>query len=392
MNIQDSSLYSPINKSKIYAHQFIKQCHTDELLPMMSHLDEDNNYRRLRDDEYGPELIKKFKNTLNFVPETLPSFQRIAYGSIMITEESVANEITSKFNSQIKIDMENGTYEHKTLCNRSEEIAGLIFLTFEDLIGPDLIDCEDLPKYSVLCDIIENNIKTKIINEFPWLIKYSNYINKEYYGFSADKLKIKMNYMLDDASMGCEDGKGGLFLSGLLSELEVYSNTIAYQNNKKFGMISQILIPSGLPEKRKWSQIDVGITLVGKRRLNEDILVGLQRDCMNKLHFKVHDDVLNKGNMNHPSNKYYYGGLKNGVGFEGHEIHVWEILYLDQIEYVECANSKGSSSNFCRCKIRGEIISRNLNKVGTNHNKSNLKNSGKTTYKAKNKKNVTINV
>jgi len=352
--IQNKKLFGSY-KNLDFLKKKIKPIHLEQFKNNMSSLTKNNSFRQCQN------VYEKNDFNFEFIDEKISKVQRSTAGAIIITDSNIADKILNPFNDAKKIAMENGSFAHKTLCEQRDEIAGLVFLTLDDLLGGPDVNYAEIPN-DELCSLIENNIQIIVKQNYPWIIKYSEHILKDYYSISAERLRIKLNFLLDDAVYGegsLGESSGGLIINGLLDELEEYQNQLGSSpNNRKYGMICQILCPSGTPEKRKWFQIDVGVSFSGKRLAGETIEKVLNRECMEKLQLRIHPDVLKKASFNDPNNKLYYGGLPMGIGYDGHEIRIWEVLYPDQFEIIK---EVPSSYTFCRCEERNKIIQKKSN-------------------------------
>ncbi len=286
---------------------------------------------------------------------------RIGAGSIIITRESIGTEIANNFNYKQKRNIKSRTFEHKILCEAKNEPAALIFVTLRDLVG-DLYEedkYKDLSQKEI-CELIQNNLCEILENEVPWILGYSKHIIRDYYNIMINKVKIKLNFILDN---GDYENNNGLLINGILEELEYYEYNCSF--NEDIGILCQVLIPSGLPKSKKWTQIDIGITVSGKRNYKENIKDALVRETSEQIHIKISDQILNKSSKGYPlSNKFFYGGLDNGAGYEGYEVHLWEIFYFDQFEILK----EQISNKFCKCKEREKIINDHKKIIKQNKN------------------------
>ncbi len=134
--------------------------------------------------------------------------------------------------------------------------------------------------------------------------------------------------------------------------------------NDNIGMMCQVLSPSGLPRNRKWVQIDVGISFVGKRNYLENMYDAVIRQVRLNIKACVHNDVVAAGFANP---RLYYGTIdaedkKVENNYEGYEIFIWEVLYEDQIKFIGEDNFVG---DFCKCKERYASIE--IHKINSNN-------------------------
>jgi hypothetical protein len=188
-------------------------------------------------------------------------------------------------------------------------------------------------------------------------------------GVYEDNVYKKKTYITDHIY-------GGLLINGLIEELLYYQSL---GDDYDFGMICQVLAPSGLPENKKWAQIDVGISFAGKRLFRENIIDAMRRESKEEIHIEMVDQsVITRGSMGFPlTNKLFYGGMPNGEGCHGFEIHVWEVLYENQIRIVD---EVPLNYSFCQCRERNKLISHLCEKKPRNKNgkkKMALKNKAK---------------
>jgi hypothetical protein len=272
--------------------------------------------------------------------------QKSAFGSIIITTKEIGTRICNEFNEKQKKHISEKTFSHKFLCERRDEASALLFLTLRDLIGNNFVD-EYKQKREEICEYIAHNIKGIVKQRLPWLVEFSTNILLDYYGLSANRLKIKSNYILDDedydeSQLG-KVTKGGLILNGLLDELDFYEKKLP---TKCIGFICQILSPSGLPRNRKWAQIDAGITSIGKREYKKDLLESAIENLHKTTNIILHADMTNCHNT------VYYSSLPDGSGYEGYTIFIWEAFY-DDVLYLE---DIPINKSFCKCAQRNSII------------------------------------
>jgi hypothetical protein len=285
--------------------------------------------------------------------------KKLSIGGIIITRRSIAEELIKSFNHRQRTHMQEKTFPHKFLCERREEAAGLIFLTLQDMLG-ETADYRAMDRQE-LCHLVQTNIQFIVEKRLSWLISYSKHIIRDYYSLSTNRLKIKLNFLLDDGKYEpaeCDEKvAGGLILNGFLDELLFYKTELDPFINEDTGVICRVLCPSGLPRSKKWIQIDVGISFTGKRNYMEPISQALIRKAAEEIHIGVAPTVC------YAATKLYYGHLPHGVNYEGFEIHIWEVLYDDQIYLME---EQELNVKFCKCDARTNIINqyRNTRKSG----------------------------
>jgi hypothetical protein len=273
--------------------------------------------------------------------------QKTVTGGIIITTRTIGENFCTTYNNTNKQHIKNSALVHKSLCERREEPIALLFITLTDLVGS--VDHQSLEN-KVLCELIQENIQKIILESLPWVVSYSKNIIKDYYSFSPTKLKTKLNFVLDDGIYVKNDlnkkTKGGLLLNGLLEELEFYESELNFTMKENMGFICQILAPNGLPRNKKWPQIDLGISFIGKRLHKEDIAVAAIRHAKKSIRVEVHPDVIK---LALKSNKLYYDSLSCGSGYEGFCIYIWEVLYPDQLRVL---NENELNYSFCKCSER----------------------------------------
>jgi hypothetical protein len=280
--------------------------------------------------------------------------QRVFSGAIIITHAQLGQSIAQQYNTRQQLHIRNKTFSHKILCERRNEAAALLFLSIFDLVGTDIDGRVSDYKYlspQELCNLVRDNIQKAIHRDLEWLVKHSRNIIHEYYNLPPNKLKIKLNFMLDDGIYpeDSETHKGGLLLNGFLDELEYYQEQLSNPLNSDIGFICQVLCPSGFIESRKWAQIDVGISLSGKRNFQETINDSIGRFATN-VHLSVSQNVLLNA-QNNP--KLYYGGLSHGCGYEGYEIQLWEVFARYDCKLLD---EPPLNYTFCKCAERTKII------------------------------------
>lgn len=278
--------------------------------------------------------------------------QKMSFGGMIITTETIGTEYCNAYNIRQQAHIENKTLAHRSLCARKNEAGALLFLTIDDFLGD--IDYTDLSNKE-LCYTVRNNIKEVIEEQLPWLVEYSREVIRDYYNVSPNSLKIKLNFILDDgkydASIPGQKTIGGLLLNGFLKELEFYSQLSAMYK-EPVGLICQVLAPNGLPCNKKWSQIDVGISFIGKRLYKEHLVNAMIRQARSDISIKVHKDVI--ANAMNTGNQIYYGSLPDGGGYDGYPIYIWEILYPDQLQIED--EPLIENDDFCACNKRYNSI------------------------------------
>lgn len=308
-----------------------------------------NNENILNETLYGKlkegDLAKN--HIVDGVIENEKTKEKLFGGSLIITRESIARDIIEEFNTRQKNHIKNHTMAHKDLCERREEAIALTFITLKDLFKDHNILTLS-PKEK--CDIARENIQNIIETELEWMLNYSKHIVRDYYSINSNRLKIKLNYILDDGKYDNEENekRGGLLLNGIIDELIFYEEEMANYINENIGMICQILGPTGLPRNKKWIQVDVGVSAIGKRLYLEDLNTTIMRKSKEQIHITVTDDVVNN-----PVGKLYYYGAPLIKNYNGCEIHIWEVLYPDQINLID---EKDLCYNFCECLSRNKII------------------------------------
>ncbi len=285
------------------------------------------------------------------------SVQKMSFGGIIITTEKIGQEYCDKYNVNQMKYIKNKTFAHKSLCDRNEEATGLLFITIDDLVENE--NYKEIPNKD-LCNLVKKNIQKIVEDKLQWIIDYSKHIIKDYYSLPPNRLKIKPNFIFDDGVYEDESGiKGGLLINGLLQELEFYNNEWSYCMQDKIGMLCQVLSPSGLPRNKKWCQIDIGLSFIGKRNYKENMLNALVRQAELDISAVVHPDVIKESML---IDKLYYGSLPEGKGYEGYEIYIWEILYQDQLTF-KCVNKNEKKNVFCKCKERNDLINSHKEKI-----------------------------
>jgi hypothetical protein len=264
--------------------------------------------------------------------------QKVSFGGVIITTKKIGQQFCDTYNTNQINNIHNGSFAHRSLCARHDEATGLLFLTLEDLVGHE--DYKILSNKEV-CTLAKKNLCTIVEEKMQWVIQYSKHVVKDYYSAPFNKLKIKPNFILDDGVYDDETGaKGGLLLRGLLQELEFYKKEWAHCMGDSIGMLCQVLSPSGLPRNRKWIQIDVGISFIGKRNYMEHMKEAVVRQVRSDIKAWVHPDVIREG--------FVSKGLRYGVAqmsnnestnnYDGYDIFLWEVLYHDQIKFMNNEN------------------------------------------------------
>lgn len=303
-----------------------------------------------------PEIINSYytDNPIVISGEEHLGMQKISFGGLIITTESIGEQFCYEYNSNQRKHIKNKTFAHKALCARNDDATSLLFLTLRDFVGDS--DYKMLSNKE-LCVLVQNNVQNIVEEKLQWVINYSKHIVRDYYSLSSNRLKIKLNFILDDGVYDDSQIRGGLLINGLLEELEYYEKEWNCMQ-EKIGIICQVLSPTGLPRNKKWIQIDVGISFVGKRNYKENINNATIRQAKTDMRMSVHQDVIKTAIVN---NKLYYGSLPNGIGYEGCEIYIWEILYPDQLKLEEEASQNDNNKDkkrsknkkpFCKCKER----------------------------------------
>jgi hypothetical protein len=352
-SLQDKDLFGPI-KHEDSAKKHLKQIFTK------------------KGDEYV--INKDIDNTVK--GEENIGTQRVCVGGIILAPRKIGEKYAAMFNERQFKHIQEDTMQHKILCERRDEASALIFLTADDFLRG--YDGKEISSRD-LCTIIRQNMYNIVTERFPLLVEYSKNIVYNYYDIHPKKLKIKLNFIMDDGVYEDNVYKkktyitdhiyGGLLINGLIEELLYYQRL---GDEYDFGIICQVLAPSGLPENKKWAQIDVGISFAGKRLYKENIVDAMVRESKEEIHIELLDQgIKTRGSMGFPwTNKLYYGGMPNGKGCHGFEIHVWEVLYENQIRM---ADEIPLNYSFCRCKERNKLISHPRGKKYKKKNKSRKK-------------------
>jgi hypothetical protein len=304
-------------------------------------------YGKLPAENYAKVLLSNDKAcTEPLAGEEQLGRQHVCAGGIITTTRQIGEAFAAEFNARQLAHVQQNTFEHKLLCERREEAAALVFMSLHDFIYP--YTCEtylDLSRRE-LCDVAADNVIEKIETELPWLMEYSQHILHHYYALDKSKLKIKLNFIMDDGVYDNAPQKGGILLNGLLDHLGFYNKEHSPYTKQEMGILCQVLCPSGLPKKKKWSQIDLGVSFTGKRLLGEPIYNTLIRDACKQIHARVLHEVIDEGIT---TDKLYYGCAPNIIMHNGFEIHNWEVLYPDQIFIVD---EEPLNMSFCKCAER----------------------------------------
>lgn len=299
------------------------------------------------------DLIQNFKTNTTIPGEENLGIQKTCIGGIIVIKDYIGMDIVDKFNERQYTHIKNKTFSHKILCERKEEISAMIFVTLDDLLGGFKKTYKELTNKE-LCYLVNENLYKLIEIKAPWLINYSKCVIRDYYSVNSNKLRIKANYIIDDGIYDNIDEnyiKGGLLINNLLETMEFYENNLGMYIHENVGILCQVLTPSGSPKNRKWTQIDVGISFLGKRLFKEDIKTSLPRIMKNDIHIQIHEDVIKESFLS--DKKLFYGSLKKGQGYEGVQVNILEILYPDQIKLLD---EDLLNYNFCKCSSRNKII------------------------------------
>jgi hypothetical protein len=341
-------------------------------------------YLPYKDEDIAKKHLKSYHNeqfkTLDIINNNIKLIEgeeefgvkKVCVGGVLITNSKIGTEYIQQFNKRQKEHINNRTFSHKMLCERKDEAVALMFLTVYDLLG-DYIDSYKKLSDRELCSIVRNNIQIIVEQNYKWVINFSKHIIRDYYSMSPNRLKIKLNFILDDGVYRDElessnnelddyllSNKGGLLLNGIIEELLYYHDELSHVAQDEFGFICQVLCPSGLPENKKWIQIDVGITFSGKRKFKESIRDALIREAREEAHLEIVDNNVIDNAFDTYNTKLYYGGVPKGLGFDGFEIHFWEIFYTDQIKLID---EDELNTKFCKCSIRQQLIETHREKI-----------------------------
>lgn len=312
-----------------------------------------------KNDNNSKKYLIEVNNVKKIKGEEDMEVQRVLVGGIILIKESIGLKICGQFNKRQNTHIKKKTFSHKILCEKKEEGIGLLYITIYDILGDYIYD--DYYKSlnnKELCSVIQINLYNLIKHKLPWIINYSKDVIKYYYSVYTNKIKIKLNYILDDGvheisteEKNSENSKGGLFLNGLIEILDYYDyNSSKYEN---MGILCKVLSPSGNPKNRKWIQIDIGISCSGKRLHKENVKDSIPRLLKEEINIKLHKDIIDKSCKLYPfGNKLFYGGLKSGNGVEGTQINILEVIYDDQIELLD----EEINYDFCKCLERLKII------------------------------------
>ncbi len=296
----------------------------------------------------------EFKNEAEFERKLQAGGEtRVGVGAVIITPFDIGTEHVRKFNTWRQKTMTDMSFQRSINAGKVEAY-GLLFLTLADFLGCD-VNCEAADVYAVLeafvkldkkkqCEHVAQNLRALVCKRLPWLVEYSKRIITEKYGLPASKLAIKPNFIYDDKNYddfelhSAEDfaqeihfSRGGLLMNNFLYELNLYE--------MGHGVICEVLGPSGLPADKKWAQIDVGISFAGKRNLGESLTEAMERVCAERISTRIAPHVRKAGMPDYPwVSGLFYGGFldqnKQGVGFEGFEIHIWDVVREKDIEFI----------------------------------------------------------
>jgi hypothetical protein len=291
------------------------------------------------------------KNPVLIRGEEHLGLQKTSFGGVIITTKTIGEEICEKYNETQKDSVLNKSFSHKALCEHREEVSALLFIKLSDLVAePADMNSKEL------CHHIQANISSVIREKLPWLVEYTKKLIVEHYSVLPNKLKIRPNYILDDGIYEDCDSvlKGGLFLNGFLEMLDFYTEHLGLATRDEIGFIAQISSPNGLPRNKKWIQIDLGISFIGKRELGEDIKTA----CINKL-YRTTRLRIDESAIFWEENMLHYATVPGGFGYEGYNIYIWEVLYRDQIMLDD---EPPVDKTFCKCQEREKIITSFLSK------------------------------
>lgn len=340
--IQQNSLYGEVKEGDI-----AKKHLTNEIIKSFYNLNDFENSNSSNNSN-NPNSKKRI-----IIPEEDDlGVQKTVFGGLIITTKTIGEDYCNEYNRNQQAHIKNKTYAHKSLCENRDEPIGLLFLTLYDFVGD--LDYNSLDNRT-LCASIQSNIQSAVERKLPWVIKYAKHVIKDYYSMSSNKLKIKLNFILDDGKYETttdnlnEKTKGGLLLNGFLRELEYYTTEMEGPMDDYIGIICQVLAPNGMPCNKKWLQIDVGISFIGKRLHKESLTNACIRQAKT-IRASVHQDVIRTSNMN---NKLYYSSFPDGSGYEGYTIFIWEIFYEDQLKME---NENPLDKHFCKCSERYDSI------------------------------------
>ncbi len=308
--------------------------------------------RNIAKDHLTDKLINEHAvgNYITIAGEESIGVQKVSFGGVIITTEKIGQKFCDNYNSVQINNIRNKTFAHKALCARQDEATGLLFLTLGDFINGE--NYKNLTNKEI-CTLVKCNLCIIIEEKMQWVVQYSKHVVKDYYNMSFNRLKIKPNFILDDGVYDDETGaKGGLLIRGLLQELEFYEKEWTHCMGERIGMICQVLSPSGLPRNKKWIQIDVGISFIGKRNYMEHMGDAVVRQIKSDIMARVHPNVIKAGFAHR---ELFYGvpytkRNQAEISYDGYDIFVWEVLYDDQLEFVPDSDNK--SGEFCKCKER----------------------------------------
>ncbi len=327
------------------------------------------------------EQFKQYFDTNGYqeLPPAIADVRRMCIGGLIITNETLGERIASEFNTIQYAHLRAQTFAHKILCQRNDEAIALLFLTVQDFVGDDFREYKNMPHRELL-SLVKHNIRNIIEDRIGWVVAYSKQVLRDYYSVGVQRLKIKLNFIMDDGVIKDElevsqdeyvnylnTVKGGLLLNGLIDELIYYDDMFGNVTHQNYGAICQVLAPSGFPESKKWIQIDVGITFTGKRLHGESYEDALARKSKEEIFIHFNDKTLFNNKASAEKNKLdelyksmYFGGIPQGLGYDGFYINIFEVLYADQVQIVE---NWTRDYTFCKCAHRAQIIESHRDKV-----------------------------
>lgn len=279
--------------------------------------------------------------------------ERTCHGAIMVMPQSLGLKMATIFNERQRAHIKNNTFQHKMMCLRRPEPIALMFLSLGDIINGE--DYKTLDK-KALCSMARSNILSILSTEYKWVIQHSKYVLEKYYNVPISRLRTKLNFVMDDGKYSSDPDiqQGGIICNGLIELLEEYNYNLSHKLEEPMGIICQILAPSGLPEAKKWLQIDVGLSTQGKRRVGQTIYDALENDLKEQLCMGVSYETRRLAQLN---NKLFYtSALNKGYAeYDGFDIHIWEILTeydyeLLEEQSIEQLDAPGVDNNCIVCK------------------------------------------
>lgn len=300
------------------------------------------------------EALNNAKNGIPISGES--SVMKSSFGGVIITRRSIGEKICELFNNE-KIELiKNKSQAHISLCERKDEASALLFITLNDL-EPNFESFLTNGQERLLCQIINNNLRDIVEHRLQWLINYSKHVIRDYYSLVPNRIRIKPNYLLDDGvypdpsdTRYSAEKSGGLLINGLLDLLKYYTETSSFHED--IGIICQVLSPTGLPKNKKWTQIDVGVSFVGKRLYKESIIDALLRQVNYEIHCSLSNEVLQES-VSDTESVMGYGTKSILNSYEGTAVYPLEVWYSDQISYKKYhLNWK----DFCKCADRYKSI------------------------------------